>query len=402
MTLVSCKISAMPQSSHPFWKKAVFQTIAHAEHLLRGAQPRSADELGQIRNFLVLQYESPLGSVVHAAPMFEALKHAVSGAHITVAASPMAASVLEHNPYLDRCVVTSSPFEGFPASVREVRGLLHTMPAGPRCILTTIGNQRTRLAFLSLLARNAVRIGYTLAPEVYDVPLAFHPERGQIEGNLDIVRGLGHDVTFYEPRVFFTQQDTEHATQWLEPLNAKPGAPRIAFVTQNSGGQRNQWSPARFQQVIVSLARSLNAMPVFLGTAKDATAIDELRRDLPDRGISLAGKTTVAELAAVLAQCDLIVSLDTGTFHVARAVGLPGVVIAPAWQSPLEWLPVNHPNYRVLRGPALACTPTDYWIEEVSAEQVTNAAVELLEKFSPGSSTRAERMARSTRHSINH
>jgi ADP-heptose:LPS heptosyltransferase len=400
--LFSCKISAMPQSFHPFWKKAIFQTIAHAEHLLRGGQPRSADELRQIRNFLVLQYESPLGSVVHATPVFEALKHAVPNGHITVAASPMAASVLEHNPYLDRCIITANPFQDFVRSVRAVRELLETMPAGPRCILTTIGNQRTWLAMLGLWAGAGLRIGYTLAPDLYDVPLVFHPERGQIEGNLDIVRSLGHDVLLYEPRVFFTQQDAERATQWLEPLSAKLGAPRVAFVTQNSGGQRNQWSTQRFQRVIVSLSRSLNAMPVFLGTAKDAIAIDELRRDLPDRGISLAGKTTVAELAAVLAQCDLIVSLDTGSFHVARAVGLPGVVIAPAWQDSREWLPTEHPSYRVLRGPALACIPADYWIEEVSAEQVTNAAVELLEKFPPGSSIRAARMARSTSRFVNH
>lgn len=368
---------------------------------MRGGHTCSADELRQIRNFLVLQYESPLGSVVHATPLYEALKHAVPDGHITVAASPMAASVLEHNPTIDRCIVTSNPFEGFAASVREVRSLLETMPAGSRCIITTIGNQRTRLAMVSLLAGPGVRVGYTLALKLYDVPLIFHPERGQIEGNLDIVRSLGHDVTFCEPRVFFTQQDAEHATQWLEPLTAKPGMPRIAFVTQNSGGQRNQWSPVRFQQVISGLSHGLGATPVFVGTAKDTVAIDELRQSLPSAGISLAGKTTVAELAAVLAQCDLIVSLDTGTFHVARAVGLPGVVIAPAWQSPLEWLPVDSEHYRVLRGPALTNTPADYWIEEVSTEQVTDAALGLLEKFPPASSSRAARMDRSTSRSVN-
>ncbi|MHB1516617.1 MAG: glycosyltransferase family 9 protein [Acidiferrobacteraceae bacterium] len=77
-----------------------------------------------------------------------------------------------------------------------------------------------------------------------------------------------------------------------------------------------------------------------------------MKRAMPDAGISLARKTAVATLAALLAQCDLIVSLDTGTFHVARAVGLPSVVIAPAWQSPLEWLPVASERYRVLRRPA--------------------------------------------------
>ena len=385
----------MPQPHPKIWKKGLFQVLAGAERTLRSSQHPSADDLRQIRNFLVLQYESPLGSVVHATPLFDALRHAMPDAHITVAASRMAASVLQRNPTIDRCVVSSNPLENFRAAVGEVRSLLRTMPEGPRCVITTIGNQRTRLAILGTLAGDAVRIGYTLAPELYDVPLCFHPERGQIEGNLNIARSLGHDVAFCEPRIFFSQKDAERAEEWLGPIPS--GAPRIAFVTQNSGGQRNQWSVPRFQHVISHLSRHLNAVPVFLGTASDAAAIEELRENLPERGISLAGKTTIPELAAVLSQCDLAVSLDTGTFHVARAVGLPGVVIAPAWQNPLEWLPVQHPRYRVLRGPSIDKAPPGYWIEEVSVEQVANAAMELIAAYPADPMQRMERLHRSLR-----
>jgi ADP-heptose:LPS heptosyltransferase len=391
----------MPQSAHLPWKNAVFQTIARVEHLLRGGRPSSAAELSQIRNFLVLQYESPLGSVIHATPLYEALKCALPEAHITVAASRMAAGVLEHSPFVDRCVVTPNPFENFARCVMAARGLLQTMPPGKRCVVTTIGNQRTRLAFLSVLAGSAVRVGYTLAPELFDVPLSFHPQRGQIEGNLDIVRRVGHDVPFYGPHVFFTRQDVETAAQWLASYAAHSGLPRIVFVTQNSGGQRNQWVTARFQQVISGLSRGLGAVPIFVGTAKDAAPIDDLRNDLPDTGISLAGKTTVATLAALLAQCDLIVSLDTGTFHVARAVGLPGVVIAPAWQSPLEWLPVASERYCVLRGPSIQEIPPTYCIEEVSVEEVCEAAQTLLEKFPVDAGQRAARVECSTVRSVN-
>lgn len=369
--------------------------IAHVVHLLNGGGTFSQAELAEIRNFLVLQFESPLGSIVHATPLFEALKRAVPDCHITVAASPIAASVLHSSPYVDHCVVTPSPFEDFSTSVRAVRAVLESTPGGARCVITTIGNQRTRLAFLSLLAGSAVRIGYTLAPELYDVPLVFDPARGQIEGNLDIVRSLGHPTPSYEPRLFFTRQDAEHAAQWLASLAIQPTVPRIVFVTQNSGGQRNQWSAARFQQVITALSREVHAVPMFVGTAKDAEPIDQLRQNLPDKGISLAGKTTIGELAALLAQCDLIVSLDTGTFHVARAVGLPGVVIAPAWQSPLEWLPVQSESYRVLRGPSIREIPPDYCIDEISVEQVCDAAQNLLTKYPADPAQRVARVERS-------
>ena len=372
------------------WKRSLFRATAHAERTLRGSQHPSIDDLRQIRNFLMLQYESPLGSVVHATPLLEALRQALPDAAITVAAGRMAASVLQHNPSIDRCVVTPNPLENFRASVGEVRGLLRSMPEGPRCVITTVGNQRSRLAILGTLAGDAVRVGYTLAPELYDVRLCFQPECGQIEGNLNIARSLGHDVPFCEPRMYFSQKDAEHAEEWLKPIPSE--ALRIAFVTQNSGGQCNQWSVPRFQQVISHLSQHQNAVPIFPGTANDAAAIEALRKKLPDRGISLAGKTTIAELAAVLSQCDLVVSLDTGTFHVARAVGLPGVVLAPAWQSPLEWLPVENPCYRVLRGPSIQEAPPEYWIEEVSTGQVITTALDLLDKFPPSLEQRAARM----------
>jgi ADP-heptose:LPS heptosyltransferase len=387
----------MLQPARSRWKRAAFREVARVVRLLHGCDRFSQAELAGIRNFLVLQYESALGSVVHATPLFEALKRALPDCYITVAASSIATSVLHASPYIDRCVVTPNPFQDFSASVHAVRALLESTPTCDRCVITTIGNQRTRLAVLSLLVGSAVRAGYTLAPELYDLPLTFDPGRGQIEGNLDIVRGLGHPITFYEPRVFFVRQDTERASRWLASPEIDPAMPRIVFVTQNSGGQKNQWRAARFQQVISCLSSATGAVPVFVGTEKDAIPIDDLRKDLPEKGISVAGKTTIAELSALLAQCDLIVSLDTGTFHVARAVGLPGVVIAPAWQDSREWLPVDAPNYRVLRGPSIRDIPADYCIDEISVEQVCGAAQTLLKKYPVDAARRASRIDRSSR-----
>ncbi len=387
------------QSPPKPWKRAIFYAIARVESSLRRREPYSQAELRQIRNFLVLQYDAPLGSVVHATPLYEALKTTIPEAHVTVAASSMAASVLQHNPFVDRCVVTPSPFQTFWPALKSVRELFCTMPPGPIYMVTPIGNQRTRVAALTLFSRKGARVGYTLVPELYDLPLEFHPERGQIEGNLDILRALGHSIANYEPRIYFGQAEAKCAQELLAipPASCRPF---IAYVTQNSGGQRNQWPVGRFHQVIADLSKLCGATPVFVGTKADGAAIESIRHGLPNQGISLAGKTTVPQLAAVLAQCDLVVSLDTGTFHVARAVELPGVVIAPAWQSPLEWLPVNHPRYCVLRGPSIATTPDAYCMEEVSAQQVVDAALDMLNKFPSTTSSRAARMDRSIAHAV--
>jgi len=357
-------------------------------------QRRSREKFSEIRNFLFLQLESPLGSIVHATPVFEALKCAVPGASISVATSAIAQDVLALNLYIDRCVPVPSPFENFARSRSAVREIVSSMPPGLSCIVTTVGNQRTRLALLSAFTGERLRAGYTLAPELYDFPLPFNPERGQIESNLDILRALGHNVSFCEPKIFFSEDEADYAAALLEPLSTSD-ALRVAFVTQNSGGQANRWSDERFQQAITQLIETRNVHPVFVGTSSDAGSIDGLRRGLPNAGISAAGKTSVRQLAALLAQCDLVVSLDTGTFHVARAVGLPGVVIAPAWQSAREWLPVGNPRYRVLQGPRIPAPYPGYEMAEISVEQVVRAATERLDGFPPSHESRKARVQNS-------
>lgn len=389
----------MPQPPPKAWKKVIFQSIALAEKCLRGKPISDRGDLRQIRNFLVLQYESPLGSVVHATPLFEALKTAIPHAHITVAASSMAASVLGNSPYIDRCVITPNPFTNFLKARAAVRSLYQTMPPGQCALITTIGNRAPRLTVLNVLAANSIRIGYTMAPQLYSYAMHFSPARSQIDGNLDIVRTLGYDVSFLEPRLFFSAPEAAYVERLLASAAADPIAgslnPRIAFVTQNSGGQRNRWPAERFQQVVVSLSRTSGAAPVFIGTSADTDVIERLRGSLPQSGISLAGKTTVSQLAATLAQCDLVVSLDTGPFHVARAVGLPGVVLAPAWQNPMEWLPHNNRQYKVLRGASISAPPLNYRLEEIEASAVTAAAVELLRDFPPSIESRTSRLSRS-------
>ena len=43
--------------------------------------------------------------------------------------------------------------------------------------------------------------------------------------------------------------------------------------------------------------------------------------------VNLAGKTTLRELASVLAACDLLISGDSGPMHLAVAVGTPVVAL---------------------------------------------------------------------------
>jgi ADP-heptose:LPS heptosyltransferase len=132
---------------------------------------------------------------------------------------------------------------------------------------------------------------------------------------------------------------------------------------------------------------------VFVGTAGDSAAVEGLRVEA-GVGSSVTGRTSVTELAALLAMSDAVVSLDTGTMHVGRAVGVPMVVIGPSWQRPIEWLPLGVPQVRILRGADRDGVPEGYQLDEVEAGDVIEALRELMEAYPASAESRAARVAR--------
>ena len=87
-----------------------------------------------------------------------------------------------------------------------------------------------------------------------------------------------------------------------------------------------------------------------------------------------AGRTDVADLAALVAYARLVVCGDTGVAHLATAYGTPSVVLF-AGMSPARWgPPPDRPRHRVLWHPELAATPAGGGPEPAPASAMTPTA----------------------------
>jgi ADP-heptose:LPS heptosyltransferase len=365
--------------------------------MLHPTQP----ELSNIRNFLLLQYQSALGTSIHATPLIAAIHATIPDARVSAVASGISLEVLRGNPGLEQLIPAPNPLHELLPAANAIR---RAKPFGREhyAVLLTTGNRRSRVILSALLSGSPTRVGFTLVPELAAAPLHRSRRISQIANNLRILEALGHgpalleqlqaNPTLIEPAVYFSAGDLDTARTLLQSAN--PHAhPVTAFVLQGSGGQRTGWHDDRFAQVIRHV-ESLGHRTVFLGTANDATVIDRIRTLAGSTGQSLAGRTTVPQLAALLCLCDLLVTLDTGTMHVGRAAGLPMAVLGPSWQRPIEWLPLGKPNVRILRGEDRDDVPPDYHLDEIAAPDVIAAIDELQRAFPPSEQERQQRIAR--------
>jgi ADP-heptose:LPS heptosyltransferase len=369
------------------------EVLMASEHLLRGRRvtPRPEDA----NSVLILEYMLPLGCCVHLTPIYEAIKQARPSATITVATRGLGAALLRHNPFIDHIIQTPDPLTNLRGAARSLAHSLASRNLRPDCCFTGASDQRTRIALLGLLTGTGWRGGFTLPSRLYHRPLQYQHDRSLIDNNLQLLSLLGLPQRHVEPRVFFSAADVTLAKSLTRSANPE-GKPLLVMVTQNSGGQSTGWHIDRFAEVVRHAHDVLGCAVVYAGTASDFSAIEQIRRAAGEVGTSLAGQTSVTELAALLALGDAAVSLDTGTMHVGRAVGTPMVVIGPSWQLPIEWLPLGQPHVRILRGPDRTDIPKGYRLDEIHAANVIAALEDLLTVYPPNPASRANRLDANT------
>jgi ADP-heptose:LPS heptosyltransferase len=105
-------------------------------------------------------------------------------------------------------------------------------------------------------------------------------------------------------------------TQGLVALN--PGA---------TNSRAKQWLAERFAATADALAERDGFQTVIVGAEGDAEVAGEVAALMRTPVANLAGRTSIAELKAVLSLASLVISNDTGAAHVAAALGIPTVVV---------------------------------------------------------------------------
>jgi lipopolysaccharide heptosyltransferase II len=179
-----------------------------------------------------------------------------------------------------------------------------------------------------------------------------------------------------------TELAREAARQRLIEAGARPGAPWIAIAPVASyGGMEGVkcWPAERYAALSDRLTTTFGAQMIFFGAPPEREIAEGIARAMRQPAVNMVGKTSMTELPALLAACQLFIGNDSGATHVAGAAGLPIVGIFgptdPQRTGPLtpRCTPVLQP---VSCGPCfLQQCPVDHrCMTRVSVEQVFAAA----------------------------
>ncbi len=295
-----------------------------------------------------------IGDLILTTPALSALREAHPAAHIALLTSPHAAPIVQNTPLVN-AVYTLPRY----APTADMLKLFWRLRAEKFDAIVFFHHISTRAgawkyAALAYISGAKRRIG------------------------LDNGRG-----GFLTERVTDTGFERHHAEYWLE-LASKLGAdpsPRPCVVARESypiktsaylvvhpgsGGYSlaRRWDVDKLAAAADQLASQRGLQMVVVGGAGDDGAA--LMSALKSPALDLTGKTTLPQLADVLANASLYLGSDSGISHLAGAVGTPSaVVFGPT--NPVAWRPWNMKTDAVIVRSGVECSPCSFYGQTLGA-----------------------------------
>lgn len=102
------------------------------------------------------------------------------------------------------------------------------------------------------------------------------------------------------------------------------GLPAAYFVVfPGSGIKSKKWPPEHFAAVAAYLVQTYGWTPVLCGSAADKEDALQFIQAFGDGVVDLTGKTSLPQFLSVLKEAHCLVSVDTGSVHLAAAVQCP-------------------------------------------------------------------------------
>jgi heptosyltransferase I len=356
---------------------------------------------------ILLIKPSALGDVVHTLPVLVKLRARYPRAQIDWLITPENAEVVRYHPALSNVVLFARrdfskrgrrwrAFLSFFDLLKQIRSAKYEL------IIDMHGQVRS--AFFALISGARVRIGFdrpvkrglTVSAEHDLKNIPSHGWRGAREGSwiaythripiptldvhaidryLWVAPLLGLDDNPPDLTIHLSPQATNKVNRLLEEHGVPASKPLVVLVP-GTIWETKHWTIEGFAGVARQFLQDGFAVAL-AGTTRDQQRCRQIAAAAPGT-CDLSGKTTPADLAALIRRAEVAVTNDSGSMHVAASLGKPMVsVFGPT--NPVHIGPYERPE-SVVRVD-LPCSPCNYRrlsqcpFDHACMKQVTSAMV---------------------------
>jgi ADP-heptose:LPS heptosyltransferase len=342
------------------------------------------------RKILVINL-TRMGDILQSTPLLQALKMADPNVQISFLAVTGFADIIRHIPEIDQTIpfnfnsavaVSKEAINFLPRRLKEIEALINELKAKQFDLVINLSHSKISAVFCHLLGHPNT-VGLTLDGDGYR--LIRHPwaryfftanlNRNYNRFNLvDVNLGLSvpvdeHDRITVQPfypfgRVRLSFQPTPKgrisAHKILNKWENSSKPIRVGFQPGASLPCKC-WPTDSFTRLGRQLQDEHDAGIVIFGVKSEAKLAEKINQGLKGEALDLTDKTNLETLAGVLENLDLLISNDTGTQHLAAAVGTPVLSLCFGSAVSHETAPYG-PNHVVI-DTTLSCHPCSFQVK---------------------------------------
>lgn len=341
-----------------FVKELVFYVFEGLAPLFN--TPRTI-EREKVKKILVAE-GGGIGDLIRVFPAIECLKDNFPKAYFALLASPGASEIVSH--FFREDVFS----EIIPYDLKEKhRGFLRKIP-----LILYLRKKRYDLLYSPDRGegmREEILIGFlTGAPHrlgfqkgrtgaLHTVKIAFKQDIPILWQNLDILKAARLHITKKEIDIRIREDVLREAKQCIGDRIYDSSAPLIIIHPGASWKARYRcWPLEKYIALMKRLRDELNAAIVIIGSKDEQDMEEKISAAMkPDTVISMIGKTTIPQMAALMKLSTVFIGNDSGPLHIALALKVPSVAIFGS-TSPEQILTPDVPCV-VIKKKDVSCSP---------------------------------------------
>jgi ADP-heptose:LPS heptosyltransferase len=292
-------------------------------------------EQGSMKRVLIINLGG-IGDILFSTPALRALKKLYPDAKMSILLDSRTREAGVDLPYIDDAYALhmSSSRADWLSNMRDnlktllaLRQKKFGIAINMRTIATAAGAFKMRMLLAAISPKAAAGRNTEGRGAFFNIaiPETDIGDKHEMEYDLDLVRKLGARPDDKKIDYEVTDEAIKKAREALKEENIADD--EIIIGIHPGGKLSHRWPIENFAKAMRLIRGEINCSFVITGDSRESPLAESLVNISGIKGINTAGRFNIMEFGALIRQCDVFISNDTGAVHIAAFVKTPVVMI---------------------------------------------------------------------------
>jgi len=304
--------------------------------MMAAGEISAKDNWFSCRNILCVRADN-MGDLLMSSPAIAAVKETI-GCKITVLTSARGAGVARLIPEIEDVIIAELPWVGAgpdcgPEELTKLIALLKERQFDGCIIFNVYSQQTLPTAMLAYMAGIPLRLAYCrenpyhLLNSWFPDPEPYFYIGHQVKRDLNLVRMIGADTKDESLRLSLNPATMDNVHRRLTAMGIGPERPFIIMHAGVSEEKRRYPTDMWIETGRQLLAIMPDIQILLSGSAGEEGDTLEIAKGIGTDAFSVAGAFNLEEFATLISTAALVISVNTGTIHLAAALKKRVVVL---------------------------------------------------------------------------